>query len=110
MLEPFHGKGWARAVAQQALPPSAVWCLNAYTGIDREATTVGVACHVLGVMRFDVTACHKGPQDAFAHVGLHLGCCPLIESGRRVKRDRLCIWQRLKHPIDHADMKVHMRV
>ena len=72
-------------------------------------------------MRIQVAACHSGAQDAFAHVGLYLGLhlsnCGIVNLCR-MKTDRLCvdrlcrlnIWQRLKHPINHTHMKVHMRV
>ncbi len=57
----------------------------------------------VGGTGLDVAACHKGAQDAFAHVGLHLGNCRLIKSSRRVKSHT--VWLRLKHPINHAHMK-----
>ena len=73
-------------------------------------------------MRLKVTACHKGAQDATAHVGLHLGNGALIKASRCVRLDPLGHWASvtlrlcrptrygLKHPIEHAHMKVHMRV
>jgi hypothetical protein len=65
-------------------------------------------------MRPQVAACHKGAQQALAHavlyLGLHLGKGDLVDLGG-VKRDRLHTGgQRLKHPIDHAHMEMHMRV
>ncbi len=71
---------------------------------------MGVGCHVFGIMRFNVAACHKGAQQTPAHIGLHLGHGGFIETHRCVKIDRQCIGQRLKHPVNHAHMKVHMRV
>ncbi len=108
LLEPVHGKWGPGAIAQQTLQPCAVCCLNAHPGIDREATAVSIGGHVFGVMRIQVPACDEGAQDAFAHVGLHFAKSGLVKSSGRVKSHT--VWQRLKHPIDHAHMKVHMRV
>ncbi len=108
LLEPLHSEWGTRAVAQQSLQSGAVTCCYAHPGIDRKSAAMGVACHVFGVTCLNVTACHKGAQDAFAHVGLHLGDGRLIESSGWVKGHTF--WQRLKHPIEHAHMEVHMRV
>ena len=103
LLEPLHRKWWPRAVTQQLLQPCAVGRFDAHPGIDREAASVGISGHVFGVTCLNVTACHKGAQDAFAHIGLHLGDDRRIESSRRVKSHTF--WQRLKHPINHTDVK-----
>jgi len=75
-----------------------------------------------------VAACHKGAQDAFAHVGLYGSDGAFIQSSRRVKnhtlrrRCRAWLWvglrtsiridglrhwsgNSLKHPINHTHMK-----
>jgi len=61
---------------------------------------VCISRHVFRVTGLNVAACHKGAQDAFAHVGLHLGSCRLIQSSRRMKSHT--VWQRLKHPTDRV--------
>ena len=83
-------------------------------GRDRETAAVGIRGHVLCVMRLKVTACHKGAQDATAHVGLHLGNGALNKASRCVKLDHLGHWASvtlrlcrptrygLKHPIEHS--------
>lgn len=115
------------ARAQQALQASAVGSFDNHPGIDREAACVSVSDHVFGVMCIYVAARHKGPQDAFAHVGLH--CCDgaLIETSCRMKNHtRLCRvglfssidalrlrfspGNNFNHPSDHTNVKVHMRV
>ena len=108
LLEPLHRKWWPRAVTQQLLQPCAVGRFDAHPGIDREAASVGISGHVFGVTCLNVTACHKGAQDAFAHVGLNLAKSRLIKVCGCVKS--YIVWLRLKHPIAHAHMKVHMRV
>ena len=42
--------------------------------------------------------------------GLHLGHGGLTETHRYVKIDSQCIGQRLKHPVDHAEVEMHIRV
>jgi len=82
--------------------------------------------HVFGVMCIQVAACHKGAQDAFAHVGLNLTKSRVIKSSGCVKkhalRCRLGVgicnridglrWpsKSLKHPINHTEVKMQMRV
>ena len=66
---------------------------------------MGVGCHVIGITGLKVAACHESAQDALAHIGLHLGHGGLIKTHRCVKIDRQCIGQRLKHPVDHADVE-----
>ena len=82
--------------------------------------------NVFGVTGLQVAACHKGAQDAFAHIGLHGSDGAFIETSCRVKnhtlRCRAWLWvglcrsihidalrhwsdNSLKHPIDHTDMK-----
>ena len=85
--------------------PCPVGSFDAHPGTDREAAAVGVGCHVFGITGLKVAACHEGAQDALAHIGLHLGHGGLIETHRCVKIDRQCIGQRLKHPVDHADVE-----
>ena len=48
----LHGKGWAGAVAQQPLQGGAVVCLDADTGIDREAAVL-LGQHVFGINTLD---------------------------------------------------------
>ena len=112
LAQTLHGKRWTGAVTQQSLQPCTVSCCDAHPGIDREATAVATGrCsggHVFGITRLEMAACHKGAQDAFAHVGLHLGDGGLIESSRRLKNHTAR--DGLKHPIAHAHMEVHMRV
>ena len=60
---------------------------------------------VFGITCLNVAACHKGAQDAFAHVGLHLGDHSRVEFSRCVKS--YTVWQRLKHPINHTDVKTN---
>lgn len=68
-------------------------------------------------MGINVATCHEGPQNAFAYVGLHLGDGGIVNL-RRMKTDRLCvarlrrlsILQRLKHPVDDANVEVHICV
>ena len=106
LLEPIHGEGRTGAVAQQALQPSAVRCLDTHPGIDRETAAVAAGrCkggHVFGVTCLNVAARHEGAQDAFAHVGLHLAKSPLIKVCGCVKS--YTVWLRLKHRIAHAHM------
>ena len=52
----------------------------------------------------------RGAQDASAHIVLHLGHGGLTETHRYVKIDSQCIGQRLKHPVDHAEVEMHIRV
>ena len=85
LFEPIHGKGWAGAVTQQALQPSAVGGFDKHPGIDREAAAVGVSGRVFSVTCLNMAACHKGPQDAFAHEGPHGSDGALIESSGRMK-------------------------
>ena len=47
---------------------------------------------------------------AVAQQALQPGTVGSLVDLSRVKRDRLCIWQRLKYAIDHAHVEVHMRV
>ena len=68
----LHGKGWAGAVPQQPLQASAVVCLDAHTGIHREAAVL-VGQHVFGVTALQQAPALKGAQDASAQGGLHLG-------------------------------------
>ena len=64
-----------------------------HPGIDGKSTTVGVSNHVFGITCLNVAACHKGAQQAFAYVGLHLGNGGLVKSRRLVKPDARRIGQ-----------------
>ena len=77
-----------------------------------------VGQHLFGIPRLDVSACHEGAQQAAAHVGLHLGHSSRVKPAGRMKIHSGRCWRvglgfavyLLKHPINHAHMKVHMRV
>jgi hypothetical protein len=45
---------------------------------------MGVAYHVLGVMRFQEAACNNFVQNAFAHIGVHCSDGALVETSRYV--------------------------
>jgi hypothetical protein len=68
----------------------------------------------LGLETLEQTAPNKGAQDAFTQAGLRLGYGICIHAGGRVKDDTvtnpLLARHRLKHPIDHTDMEVHVFV
>ena len=93
LFEPVHGEWWARTVTQQSLQPCAVRCIDTHPGIDGKSTPVGVSSHVFGITCLNVAACHKGAQQAFAYVGLHLGNGGLVKSRRLVKPDARRIGQ-----------------
>ena len=59
-------------------------CLNADTGIDREAAVL-VGQHVFGIKALDQTAPDEGAQDASAQGALHLGHGSFINPGGYVK-------------------------
>ena len=92
----------------EPIQPCAVGGLNADAGIDREAAVL-VGQHLLGIKALDQAAPDEGAQDAGAGSGLHLSHGSLFQTACRVKI-YAPIRQRLKHPIDHADVEVHMRV
>lgn len=83
-----HGEGWAGAIPQQPLQGCAVICLDAHTGIDREATVL-VGQHVFGVSLLDQGAPDKGAQDALAQASQHLGHGNRIKSTGRVEDNAL---------------------
>ena len=77
-----------------------------------------VGQHLLGIPLLDVSAYHEGVQQAAAHSSVHLGDSRLIKPAGRMKMHARKCWgldsvvsrHRLKHPIDHAHMEMHMRV
>ena len=91
--------------------------LNAHPGIHREAAVL-VGQHLLGIKALDRAAPDEGAQDACAGSGLHLGHGRPVKAAGRVKvhTRRYCeggfviARYRLKHPINHADMEVHMLI
>ncbi len=111
-------KGRAGAVTQQALQRGAVVRLNAHTGIHREAAVL-VSQHLFGVTTPDQTTPDKGAQNAAAQISLRFSHGNLIDSTDLVEDDaRRCglgigisfARHNLKHPVNHANMEVHMRV
>ena len=116
--QPLHGKRWTCAVAQQPLQCGPVVCLNAHTGIYREAAVL-VGQHVFGLGLLDQAPPDKGPQDAPVQIGLHLCYDCLVDSTGRVKNDaRRCgcgisinfTWRHLENAVNHANMEVRMLV
>lgn len=91
--------------------------LNANPGIHREAAVLA-GQHLLGIKALDQAAPDEGAQDAGAGSGLRLGHGSLVKAAGRVKVHirRYCengfviARYRLKHPINHADMGMHMAV
>ena len=78
--QPIHGKKWA----QQTLQRGAVVCLNADTGINREAAVL-VGQHLFGISLLDQAPPDKGEQDAPAQIGLRFSHDSLINATGRVK-------------------------
>ena len=118
MAKGGRGKGWTGAVAQQPLQCCAVVCLNAHAGIHREAA-VFVGKYLFGIDLLYQGAPDEGAHDAAAQIGLRLSHCGLINPAGWVKDDSWrcgCgisinfTWHHLKHPINHANMEVHMLV
>ena len=97
---------------------------NAHPRIDRDAAVL-VGQHLFGVSLLQQAPSDEGTQDAFLQGGLHLGHAIRIDCTGRVEDDTrrwglnigigidinvALAHHRLKHPIDHTNMEVHMLV
>ena len=84
---------------------------------------VVVGQHLFGITTLDQAPPDKGAQDTSTQVSLRLGHDSLVDSTGRVKNDARrggfgigigigigVARHHLKHPIDHADMEVHMLI
>lgn len=95
--------------------------LDAHARIHREAAVL-IAQHLFGLKTLQQAPAHEGTQDAAAQRGLCLGHGIRVDVACRVKDDARrggfaidstggnpISRHFLEHPIDHTDVKMHMR-
>ena len=73
LLEPLQGEGRAGTITQQALQAGVVLAFDPDRGIDREASTMVPAGHLVGIVLPEITGAGEPAQHASAHLLLDCG-------------------------------------
>jgi hypothetical protein len=109
LLEALEREGRASAIAQQPFQPGALGAFDAERSIQGESAVVVPTRHVARIGGIETASTRKPAQDPSTHPLLHCGAVLGCQRGRLGELD-LPVGTLGEHAIDHAAVKVNMRI